>query len=107
MNKILSLLFVLIVLFLANVNPSSAASPQKGATLNNIISETGTIVFNQIEGGFWGIVGDSGINYDPVNLSKKFKKEGIKVRFKATEMKGAISYHMWGVLISIQSIEQL
>lgn len=42
--------------------------PQK----QDIISETGTVKYIDLEGGFFGIIGDSGKNYDPINLSEEF-----------------------------------
>ncbi|MBM4160711.1 MAG: hypothetical protein FJ217_06400 [Ignavibacteria bacterium] len=68
---------------------------------------TGTVIYVSLEGGFYGIRGDDGKNYDPVNLSEEFRKEGLRIRFEARELKGQVSVHMWGVLIEIVSIQKL
>jgi len=68
---------------------------------------TGTVVYLTIEGSFYGIRGDDGKNYDPVNLPEEFRSDGLRVRFEARELKGQGSVHMWGVLIEIISIQKL
>ena len=75
------------------------------------IEDTGTIVFNDCEGGFYGIVSDEFHNgenkFDPINLPPEFKQDGLKVKFKALVAFGQYSYHMWGTIIKILEIERL
>jgi len=68
--------------------------------------ETGVVKFINLEGGFYGIVGDTGQKYDPSNLPDKFKKDGMKVRFTAKEKKGAVSFRMWGKIVELTKIEE-
>jgi len=68
---------------------------------------TGTIVFLTFEGGFYGIKADDGKSYDPVNLPAEFRKEGLRVRFEAKELKNQASFHMWGAIIEIVHIQLL
>jgi hypothetical protein len=68
---------------------------------------TGTVVFLPFEGGFYGIKGDDGKSYDPLNLPAEFRKEGLRVRFEAKEMKDQASFHMWGVIVQIDHIQTL
>ncbi|MEW6118051.1 MAG: hypothetical protein AB1553_14305 [Nitrospirota bacterium] len=82
----------------------SAASER---TEGGIIAETGTVKYINLEGGFYGIIGDSGVRYDPTNLQKEFKVDGLRVRFTAKHQTSAVSFHMWGTLIDIISIEKL
>jgi len=77
--------------------------PQK----QDIISETGTVKYIDLEGGFFGIIGDSGKNYDPINLSEEFKKNNVRVSFDAKILENMASIHMWGTLIEIVRIEKL
>ena len=60
---------------------------------------TGTIVFLSFEGGFYGIRGDDGKNYDPISLPDEFRKDGLRVRFEAKELPDRASFHMWGRII--------
>ena len=50
-----------------------------GFTDNN--DETGTIQYNDFEGGFYGIVGDNGEAYDPINLPTEFEEDGLRVKY--------------------------
>ena len=42
---------------------------------------TGTVVYLSFEGGFYGITGDDGRHYDPINLSQDFRIDGLPLRF--------------------------
>jgi inhibitor of cysteine peptidase len=68
---------------------------------------TGTIVFQQLEGGFYGIKGDDGKNYEPINLPREYQKEGLRVRVEAKQLKDFASIRMWGTVIEIVRIQHL
>lgn len=68
---------------------------------------TGTVVFLSFEGGFYGIRGDDGKNYDPMNLAAEFRKDGLRIRFEAKELPDRASVHMWGTIIEIKHIEKM
>src|SRR3972149_7387718 len=79
--------------------PTSTQSPIENNSSE--INGTGTVRFNPIEGGFYGIVGDYGEHYDPINLGKEFQVDGLSVRFEAKKRDDLASFHMWGTLIEI------
>jgi hypothetical protein len=79
------------------------ADAQKGQP----IKTTGTVKHQGLEGGFWGIVGDDGQNYDPQNLAPEFQKEDLRVSFEAETKPDAASFHMWGTIIEIKSMKKL
>ena len=81
--------------------------PSTAAPSENQISSTGTVRFQEMEGGFWGIIGDDGVKYDPMQLSKKKKKEGLRVRFTASPETDMMSTHMWGMIIKLSHIEAI
>lgn len=72
-----------------------------------MIEGTGTIVFLETEGGFYGIAADDGINYDPINLAPEFKKDSLRIKFTAHPKPDMASFHMWGVIVEIKEIELL
>lgn len=68
---------------------------------------TGTVIYVQLEGGFYGINGDDGRSYDPTNLPTEFRKNGMRVSFEAKELKNAAGFHMWGIIVEIIHIQAL
>ncbi len=68
------------------------------------IITSGTIRYLTFEGGFYGIAGDDGVNYDPINLPDNFMMDGLRIFLTAIKREG-YSYHMWGIIIEIISIQ--
>lgn len=81
--------------------------PSTAVPSENQISTTGTVRFQEMEGGFWGIVADDGRKFDPMGLDAKFQKEGLRVRFKATPDPDRMSTHMWGTIVNLTHIEKI
>jgi len=75
------------------------------APTGNQINTTGTVRFQDISGGFWGIVADDGRKFDPMGLDAKFQKDGLRVRFEATPETDMMSTRMWGSMVRITRIE--
>jgi hypothetical protein len=65
-------------------------------TFGGTMRITGTIRYVELEGGFWGIAGDDGVNYYPVDgLPSTLQKDGCRI---STEIEPAnvVSFAMWG-----------
>lgn len=71
----------------------------------NIVTETGTVAFLNFEGGFFGIIGDNGKHYDPINWNSEFKIDGLRVHFTAKIRPDLLSFHMWGTIVEILTIQ--
>lgn len=70
-----------------------------------VINASGTVRYISLEGGFFGIFGDDGERYDPLeSLPEAFRVDGRKVSFSAKQRDGYTT-HMWGTAITIISIE--
>jgi hypothetical protein len=78
-----------------------------GCGHRDAVSETGTVKYVNLEGGFYGIVGDDGQQYDPMNLDQTYQKDGLRVHFQAKIRQDIASIHMWGKIIEITKIEKL
>jgi hypothetical protein len=52
-------------------------------------------------------VGDDGKDYDPIDMPQESKADGLQVRFTATNMSDYVSYHMWGYVVRLVSIERV
>ena len=68
---------------------------------------TGTLVYQDLEGGFWGIVGDDKMQYEPVGeLPKAIQVDKSRVEAEL-EPADVISFKMWGQPVYIRSIKRL
>jgi hypothetical protein len=83
------------------------SAPTQAPTAEKLLEFIGTVVFVPLEGGFYGIVGEDGRRYDPINLADSLRKDGLKVRIKALSVEHGASFHMWGQRIEIVEISIL
>ncbi len=66
----------------------------------------GTVKYQELEGGFWSIIGDDGGQYAPISMPEQLKLNGAKVMVKASEFDG-MTMMMWGTPIVIKSFHTL
>lgn len=83
------------------INDYLAANPKDGQMI------TGTVRYLDLEGGFYGLVGDNGEKYDPINLPEEYRKDGLRVKFQVREKKDMLGIHMWGKIVEVVKIEKL
>jgi len=62
----------------------------------------GKVSYQNLGTGFWGIIGQDGQQWRPVNMPEQLKKEGRQVSLTAKEVDD-ISVFMWGTAIRILS----
>jgi inhibitor of cysteine peptidase len=74
---------------------------------SELITDTGTVTYNNLEGGFYGIVGTDDARYDPINLPKDLRTDGTEVRFTAYPRGDMASFHMWGQIVEIRTISPI
>jgi hypothetical protein len=65
----------------------------------------GTVVWVNLEGGFWGIEAANGHEYEPLNLPEPFQVNGMKVVFSGKLLNWP-SMHMWGETLEIGEISK-
>lgn len=97
---------ILLVLLALSLMALGCSSTQRNGD-GDLVEGTGTVQYVEVEGGFYGIVGDDGRNYDPRNLDESFKEDGLRVHFRARTVEDAVSIRMWGTIVSIISIERI
>lgn len=67
----------------------------------------GTVVYQNIEGGFWGIRGDDNVEYLPVNgLPREVRHDGMRITFEAEPASG-MSLMMWGKPVNVRRVEEI
>lgn len=68
---------------------------------------TGKMVHVSLSGGFWGIKGDNGQSYCPVNeIPKKFQKEGLRIKAVISPA-DVMGIFMWGENVKVNHINSL
>ena len=72
--------------------------PQAAAAAEPLIL-TGEVAYINLEGGFYGIIGDDGQKYQPTNLSKQLRKPGLPIKFTAASTPNSFSSFMWDISI--------
>ena len=63
---------------------------------------TGTAAYQNLGTGFWGIIGDDGNEYLPINMPQQLKMEKAKITVTAHEVE-VMTLFMWGTPIKITS----
>jgi hypothetical protein len=66
--------------------------------------QRGRVQFLNLEGGFYGIITDSGKKILPMNMTKEFAQNGAIVRIKG-EVKNVMTIQQWGTPFTITEIE--
>ncbi|KAF1076636.1 hypothetical protein [Methanogenium sp. MK-MG] len=68
------------------------------------VSGAGTVVYNDFEGGFYGIVTDDGTRYLPLNLPDEFAQDNLSVTFAGTVQKDVVTIQQWGTPLELSEI---
>jgi inhibitor of cysteine peptidase len=105
MRKIAILLMTIIVISTGFLSGCILQKP--------IVEGNGTIVYNDFEGGFYGIEADSFIpgypinHLDPINLPQEFQEDGLRIWFKVQLRPYLVSFHMWGIMVEILEMHKI
>jgi hypothetical protein len=67
------------------------------------IHTNATVQWNPLEGGFYELLSDDGVNYDPINLPGCFAEVGLRVEVTLVR-RNYVSVHMAGPIVEIKSI---
>jgi len=98
-----TLLFTIFLIFLMVVIGTSGYACGNGS----YISKTGTMKYINVNGWFYGIVGDDGKEYEVLNLDPAFQEDDLRVHFDAKIAENANSVHMWGTVVELIDIEKI
>lgn len=105
MNKMYhrySFFLLLLVLFLCP-SPLSAAQQISSPETFHL---TGQVYYKNMGGEFYGILGDDGIKYQPTNLPRKLKKEGLVLKFDGKSKDKGMSVFQWGTIIEMSNASE-
>ena len=68
---------------------------------------TGQVEFENTNGGFFAIIGDDGVKYQPTNLPHKMRTNGLPIKFDATVNDNIVSIFMWGTIVDVSNVMPL
>ena len=100
----LTILYIAIsvIMVLGTVLPLALPQNQQ-----NTISGNGTVTFVNQQGGFYGVIADTGINYDPINMDRNLEQDGLRVEIQGTVRSDVVNTHQWGTMLQLTNIEKL
>jgi len=97
---------ILLILFIIAMTTALLCGCTAPSGNGTTVSGTGTIVYNDFEGGFYGIVASDGAQYYPLNLPEALQVNGQPVSFSGTVETGIATTVQWGTSIRLTSITQ-
>ena len=86
--------------------PVDVVSIEKGDT-RRTVATNGTVTYIDLEGGFYGIIAEDGMNYLPSNLPEEYRIDGLSVQFCADMEEETVGFHMWGTPVKVRIIEPI
>ena len=88
--------FLLLGLLLTGLSSASAAPAAAP-----VLTLSGVVQYVDVGGGFYGIFGDDGLKYQPLNLPYKYRQEGLAVKYTAHLKEDIFTIFMWGTVVEI------
>ena len=64
------------------------------------------VVHVPLEGGFYGLISDGEVRFEPLNLAPTYQRDGLRLRVRA-EPADVASIRMWGRPIRILEVQEL
>ncbi|MBP2145002.1 hypothetical protein J2129_000456 [Methanofollis sp. W23] len=89
------------------VNETVNETVTETGTMPDGITGTGTVTYIDLEGGFYGIIGDDGEHYLPLDLDEAFERDGLEVRFTLAPADEIVTIQQWGRPVYVVSIEEI
>lgn len=105
--KILLLLVLVLPNYACSSDTTKAEKPMTIAEYKKQGWIIGKVVYNQFEGGFYGIITESGDKLLPLNLAKEFKLENNKLAIKGKLEKTMVTIQQWGTPFVVAEVKLL
>lgn len=91
-------------MFLLGITLLLAACSTDVTGVQQLRTTDATVRHSQLEGGFYYLDGDDGVDYDPINLSTEYRVDGKRVRAKLQLRADLASIHQFGLMAEIVEI---
>lgn len=70
----------------------------------NAVTGSGTVVYQDLEGGFYGIIAGDGTPYLPLNLPDEFAQDNLSVAFAGVVQTDVVTIQQWGTPLELTEI---
>jgi hypothetical protein len=97
---------ILAALLACTGSDPNSAGPAPPLAPGQVLTTDATIRFVNIEGGCWAIQNAAGQLYEPINLARGFRIDGLSVRVVLRGAPDATSICMIGTLVTIDSVSR-
>ena len=88
--------------------PANSEITDQQTIMRDTIRGEGKIVWNDFEGGFFGIQSKTGAKYYPLgSLDEEFQVDGLAVKFVLRPKRDVATFVMWGTPVSVVSITKV
>src|SRR2546428_755980 len=92
---------------LGGVLSVGALSERKPAATLDVLEVRGTVVYFNLEGGFYAIRGDDRVIYDPIFLPAGFRRDGPRVVARLRIRRDMADTHMVGPIVEVLQIYRI
>ncbi|WOH36941.1 hypothetical protein RI844_16440 [Thalassotalea fonticola] len=65
----------------------------------------GTLKYYNLEGGFFGFIGDNGERFLPLNLDKKYQQNGARIKMLGKVDNDIMTIQQWGQPFRVEQVE--
>lgn len=88
------------------VLPKSALTEQPKEQTNTYptVEVSGTVVWKNFEGGFWGFDSDDGKKFMPQNLPKAYRQDGTKLKLTGLVITDMMTFQQYGQPLKIKDV---
>ena len=86
-----------------NVGPRGTTSVSQ-APLTTV---TGTVVFRENNGGFFGVLTDNGGQLEPMALDPQYQQDGVRIKLMGRVDNAQLGKHGWGNAVSVDKVQKL
>ena len=90
----------------AQTHPEPVSESQKDKGMQSVTKQmTGTIVYKNLEGGFYGFISDDGSHYTLRNLAPEYKQNGLKISVKGQVLTDIMTITQFGDVFEVSTVK--
>ena len=100
-------ILIITAILIWNLIPGILADSQEKSGNSTSFSFNGTVGYQDIEGGFFGVITDTSDQLLPIDLPKQYAVDGLRISGIAKPQTDMVSGQMWGKMVSLELVSPL